>query len=95
MTINIKNLHRNKVTKEVDWSGFVSPRERAELEKERNAPSPYQSYSYTDWKKLAPADPKLPKPQSEFERDYDLLPKGTRHFITSKWEAPEDEQQAS
>jgi len=90
MTINIKNLHRNKVTKKVDWSGFVSPRERAELEKERNAPSPYQSYSYTDWKKLAPADTKVPKPQSEFERDYDRMPDGVKPYISGLWKLEEE-----
>lgn len=74
----------------VDWSNFISPRERAQLEKERNAPSPYQSYSYADWKKLAPSDKKLPKPQSQFERDYDSMPDGVKPFITGLWKLEEE-----
>ena len=74
----------------VDWSNFISPRERAQLEKERNAPSPYQSYTYADWKKLAPSDKKLPKPQSPFERDYDSMPDGVKPFITGLWKLEEE-----
>ena len=74
----------------VDWSNFISPRERAQLEKERNAPSPYQSYTYADWKKLEPSEKKLPKPQSHFERDYDSMPNGVKPFITGLWKLEEE-----
>jgi len=74
----------------VDWSNFISPRERAQLEKERNAPSPYQSYSYADWKNLTPSDKKLPKPQSQFERDYDRMPDSVKPFITGLWKLEEE-----
>lgn len=77
----------------IDWTGFMSPREKAEREKEKNAPSPMRKYTPDQWRSLGEAEPKVLVAKSNFERDYDLMPKGTRRFITSKWEAPEDEQQ--
>jgi len=77
----------------IDWTGFMSPREKAEREKEKNAPAPMQKYTPEQWRKLGDAQPKVLTPRSKFERDYDKLPEGARRFLTSKWEVEEENKE--
>jgi hypothetical protein len=79
------------MTATIDWTGFMSPREKREFEKEKNAPSPMQKYTPDQWRALDDAQPKVLTPQSDFERNYDRMPDGIKRFITGKWEATEDE----
>lgn len=76
----------------IDWSNFVSPRELREMEKERNAPSPYQTYSYSQWKELDPPEIKVLKPQSEFERDYHGAFDRMHWSVTKPWKLEEENE---
>lgn len=75
----------------INPTDLMTPRELREYRLQEKAPSPYQTYTYAEWKKLGDPEPKNIKPQSAFERDYDKIPEPIKKYITDDFALPDEE----